>query len=123
MKNSKEQKIQDFLNKEFNKELCGYFDEVTEKAESSIVKNTCEGSFEIKESPKGYEKRYSLEITVKEENNCHELRWQLLRNRSRIESNLLTAIRKLMAESGWDTSVIGNVIVKIQSEMADGGNA
>jgi len=39
---------------------------------------------------------------------------QLLRNRSRIESNLLTAIRKLSQEQLWDASVIGKVTVVVQ---------
>ena len=124
--------IETFLKTDFT-ELQGYFDRDNEKAEKDIVEKTISSltlnpppiSFEIKEDSRGCDKRYSLEIIVNKStvpitsnfsNEFDDLQGQLLRNRSRIESNLLTAIRKLISEKmkHWNASVIGKVTVTVQ---------
>jgi len=118
--------IETFLKTDFT-ELQGYFDRDNEKAEKDIVEKTISSltsnsppiSLEIKEDSRGCDKRYSLEIIVNKStcpNQFDDLPGQLLRNRSRIESNLLTAIRKLISEKRkhWNASVIGKVTVTVQ---------
>ena len=131
--NTKESAIQKFLENNFKNGLQGYFDGDSEKAESTIVKNASRIPiaptkptkstklkmpilFVVKEDSKGYGKRYSVEITVKASDFIEfgSLRGQLLRNRSRIESNLLTAIRRLSSDQLWDASIIGKVTVIVQ---------
>ena len=108
-----EKEINDFLDNHFNKGLQGYFYD-NEKAERTIVDNSSI-SFSIKEDSKGCGKRYSVEITV-DATASTDLPGQLLRNRSRIESNLLTAIRKLIAAEKelWKDFLIGKVTVIVQ---------
>ena len=111
--------IQNFLNKEFQKELKGYFED-SEKAESTIV--DCPSlSIEVEKESSGYSKRYSVEIIIPtisdhSSDEIKKLPGQLLRNRSRIESNLAVAIRKLIPhhEPHWNPSVIGKVTVTIE---------
>ena len=123
----KEKAIQKFLEDNFNNGLRGYFDIINEKAEHSIVENTpspfpspptsTPTSFSIEEDSKGCGKRFSVKIIVNAKGFAglfDYLPGQLLRNRSRIESNLLTAIRKLSQEQLWDASVIDKVTVVVQ---------
>ena len=104
--------IEDFFVSEFQKGLKGYFED-NEKAESIVVNNVVSSpsSFSVKEEPCG--KQYSVTITVPATAGAEELPGKLLRNRLRIESNLLTAVRKLISHSRklWNTSVIKKITI------------
>ena len=93
-----EDDIQEFLETEFDK-LKGYFGRDDEKTENEIVERAISEKFRfsVEEDPRGYDKRYSVKINV--DGSCiPTLSGQLVRNRSRIESNLLSAIKKLISE-------------------------
>ncbi len=101
--------IKDFLESNFKKGLEGYFACGNEEAERVIVENA--SSFKVDEDSIGYGKRYSVEIEVP-----LVLSGRVLRNRSRIESNLLTAIRQLVSlnKPHWNNSVIRKVTITIK---------
>jgi len=115
-----ENEIKEFLEDNFQTGLIGYFDNNKEQGEKAIVdrvggKGSSPPPFIVDEDSRGYGKRYSVRITVVKA-ATDELPGQLLRNRSRIESNLLTAIRKLITENQphWNASVIGKVTVEVK---------
>ena len=98
----------------FNIELTGYFDNATEKSEDKIVEWAY--YFDIPLNVCGHcKKAHWLQIYVGK-TSVPELPGGLLRNRQRIEANMLAAVRALIKEKhpDWDSYSIGNIEIVLQ---------
>lgn len=140
MSTAKEE-IENFLEANFHSGLDGYFGE-NESAEKAIVEKSIRSDedsetpapdttppvgthaakktvkkpdIKVEDDPRGCGKRFSIKITL-DAKNYSKIRGQLLRNRARIESNLLAAIHALIIQekSMWKTSLVGKVDIVIE---------
>ena len=122
--------IKSFLESNLQDGLKGYFYE-NEKAERTIAENFVEIVVKVGENNASLDppplliteegQSYSVKITVYKPSapatvDLSELSGQILRNGSRIESNFLTAIRKLIADKKnlWKDSMIRKVTVEVK---------
>lgn len=125
--------IEKLIKNDFQTALTGYFNRPEESTENLIIaafdatyddKKQCYNGFEIKESCCAGHDQYRLVIKLKKYAQSDggtpgmapkDLRGALLRNRSRIESNLLTAVQKMIQAERphWNAGIISKVIVEI----------